>query len=329
MFNSEKDYLGAWFDVRRALGVDDTILIGRVDISQNAVEWHEYRHADYDGVGALAHFLQHIGYGRQVLPKSKFSAPQTLAEKTQLTLNPAGRHKPASVRWKSITHFQHNPNQPPKTADIAWRVLSPEQSKSIDVAAKNAGVSVNSFFHWALHQASLLLMDGVEEVSWFYPVNLRGAFSKQDTYANHSAGLYCNLPADATPQQVHLLLSEQLKRKSHWGLVYQAQFGALLGKRFMSRVLKANLKNGRYAGSLSVLGNWPNTLNESDQREKLAREAILICAPGSPSYPISTGIIRWGDRYTLCLKLNPVLQNNAYSADAVLEQWQSRLLPLS
>lgn len=317
LFDPSIDYLGKWFTVRRSLGIEDTIVVGLADVPSQTVEWFDYAHAERDGIGALAHFLEKQGYGFQNMPVHRFPAPASFAERFRLALNPYGTEKPRSTHWRTYNE------QATGASTLAWQVLTPEQSQQIDANVKDLNVSLNSYFFWRLNQLISPLIQGNDPVSWFFAVNLRGPFQKHDPESNHSSGIYFNIDHDSDASHIQAKISTQLKRQSHWGLAYQAHIGALLGSRFMRYILSQTKKRSRFAGSLSMLGDWPTNVSHNGLDPN---KAVLICAPGSPMYPVATGVMLWRDRYTMCLRLNPALEISQSETEAMLQQWISLLV---
>ncbi len=315
MFNPGRDYLGEWFSERRVLGIDDLIVVGAVDLSDGSVIWDRYHHADKDGIGVLSNYLEKKGYGAQKKPQQRFTPPNSFVERLRLTVNPFGNELPLATDW------QHYDKERANHSTLAWQVLSVEESDLIDQNAKISAATVNSFWLWALNRTVSPLIKGGGEVSWFFPVNLRGQLKKTNPEANHSSGIYFNVTKNADSKAIQKKISTQLKRQSHWGLAYQAQIGAMLGSGFMRFVLNKSIKGSRMVGSLSMLGEWPTSRQSTNNNE-----AIIICAPGSPMYPIATGVIKWNDQYTVCLRVNSVLGSTQGQTDDMLQEWIGNLV---
>ncbi|MCG8668413.1 MAG: hypothetical protein MI867_03300 [Pseudomonadales bacterium] len=313
--NPEIDYLGRWFEVRRTLGIEDAIAIGRVDLSSGTVEWKEYAHAEWDGMGALSHFLESVGYGPQELLNVSHPQPNSIWKRIALAFNPFGTEKPVPTLWNNYDDSTNGESV------LAWKVLSSEQSKIIENNFKDQSVSESSYFLWSLNKTVKQLLKNDDILSWFLPVNLRGPFRKSNPRANHSSGIYFNVSGSASPNDVQQKIRVQLKQNRQWGLLYQTHIGALLGPALMRYILNKTIRESRYVGSLSMLGEWPI----ENSVHKNANEAILICAPGSPMYPIATGVIKWKDQYTLCLRINPALQQTQQQVEDMLERWVDHL----
>lgn len=332
-FHPDRDALGRWFRFRKEWGIDDSILIGRLPNHSDQVQWQSYAHEHYDGIGAFAHALAQQGYRVTELPRNTRIETPSLRRKLKTLIKPMGKQALPQTLWRQF-HEPEFPllqtNDSPEQSvddlgqDIAWQVLSIQESERLEARAQSQNVSINSYLFWGLNRAIGSRFIKAEcQYSWFYPINLRSDwFRNNNVLANHSTGIYFNTHANANAESIHSAIKAQLEYGGHYGLFYQGHLGLLLGDAVAQRLYRPALKQ-RMTGSLSAIGQWPPA---PEDQEKAGREAWLLCAPGSPMYPISTGVIHWLNRYTICLKINPCLsvawgETPRHLADAALTHW--------
>ncbi len=317
LFSSDIDYLGKWFKARVELGVDDTIMLGKVNLNSGLVDWMQYSHREFDGVGVMAHALEANGYPQQEMPISRHQRPAWY-KLIGSTLNIFGSQRPLSTQWKVKEPVADNSVMYP-----AWRVLSAKEKAGIDRYSKEQGVSTNAYLFWCLNKVvATSLIKSNSDFTWFYPTNMRGPFIKSNRYGNHSSGVYINSDSDIDLTAFSERCKDQLRENRHWGLLIQGHLGTLFGDRVVRRLYSQASTKRVYAGSYSALGKWPRSA------AAIENEVWVICAPGSPSYPVSTGVIEWGESVTFCLKLHPSIVGG-HKADLqrdTLDLWMEEVL---
>lgn len=314
MLNKERDVLGAWFKLRREIGLPYNISLGHYRNETGQVTWVDYPHYQFDGVGVLAFHLQQHGYTNIHLPINTHLTPLPLNKKIRLTINPYQNEKPIPAEWRCYD-FSKGSN----STDIAWQVLTPQQSDFLEIQAAQHKVSVNSFLFWGLNQICFeYLLNKDSYAPWFYPVNMRSPILKQvSPYANGSCGIYLNLKKEDSTQSLHKKIKQQLKMQSYWGLYYQGRIGMSFGTTVAKKLFAKTMLSARHVGSLSALGTWQAERPSCKPDD----EAYLICAPGSPMYPISTGVIKLHSRYTICLRLNHAVVDDSTDEQTLLASW--------
>ena len=67
---ASKDYISMWFDVRKELGISDSMSIGPMNKENGHTQWHTFSHSEMDGIGGVATILRKQGYPCEQLPIS-------------------------------------------------------------------------------------------------------------------------------------------------------------------------------------------------------------------------------------------------------------------
>lgn len=302
------DYVGMWYAARRRQGIDDTMWFGFYESGEAMPDWKRRSHRFSDGIGGLALLLRERGHECGPLPESRHLQKPGWRElwRTRRSLN-----MPATViHWHHLDASQQR-SQSHVPVSV---VLSPEQTRQVDDAARAAGVSSTIWLLWTADRAARSTLAGTHSVmSWVFPVNLRGAVQCDDPVMNHCSGLMLCVEESTAPLALKQQISARFARHEHWRQWFALTLGRYIGQwgiHLLYRLVQASA--GRHAGSYSNLGEW----------NVQSLDAISCSAPGSPAYPVSVSTVVCNGRRALACRLHPVIGGNSERAIEFLTLWR-------
>lgn len=314
------DPIGRWFAARSHHGVDDRMTFGIIAADGKVRLQRGLSHARCDGIGAMHLLLPQWG--------ARFIAPPDSREQRAPTLGELIAGKP----WQrdaqgSKPQWRFGRGGAPSGPDaVQALVLSAEQSAALKAESKRRGVSLLALLLWAEHRMVMQqLCRNTDGGAWFVPVNLRGPLALPSHTMNHSAGVYLDLPALVSPEQIHAQLREALQRKQHWWNFFQALWSARLGQRFLNWLYPRIAKPGSCLGSFSMLGDWHVEWPQGNHPDSAS---LYCCGPGSPAYPVANGVMVTNGRISLALRLDPYLGHDTGTTRQLLQVWRDHLLGL-
>ena len=181
---------------------------------------------------------------------------------------------------------------------------------------------------WALNRAlgELMLQPG-KKYRWFFPINLRGAIAFGHPERNHASGIEIIGWPEMSPGDLRQVIKEETGRGMHWGLWYLAQIGRFIGRSGVRWVYSKLQGSSQFVGSFSILGELP--FKEPGNPPEDPTKSWVACGPGSPSYPVSTGVLLWHGSLSLSLLLQPNICDDQSVSDAVLHRWRDILIHYS
>ena len=324
---ASKDYISMWFDVRKELGISDSMSIGPMNKDNGHTQWHTFSHSEMDGIGGVATILRKQGYPCEQLPisgeKNEPSSWQ-LYKLSKIDKKKKQVHQvktpPKKIRWKKTYPCSNN-----NSAEIANAFFDKESTLQLKRNAKKNRVAFSTFLMWALNKAIAdNLLEGTQNYYWFYPVNLRGAITRDSDTSNYSSGINICLNNHITPKALQQEIKDRIKLKEHWSTWKLAHIGKIVGKPGIRYIYNSISKKNFYAGSFSYLGPWPLKTDSNPQENE--NEVWVSCGIGTKNYPVSTGIMEWHGQLTLGLKLHPWICQNIALTEKCLSDWKHNLL---
>lgn len=318
----KKDYISMWFDVRKEMGINDTMNIGGLNKLTGDVDWSGFSHSDMDGLGGVATLLRGNGYPCSKLPVGRDNHEPSFF--SLLKDNKANKSKmdkhPKKIEWLK-TYVCGNDN----TAPISTGYFDKETTAIIKHNAKRNKVALSTHVLWALNKSiSENLLKPDQHYYWFYPVNLRGAVKKELDTDNYSSGVNVCLSNSISPRETQLTIRNKLRSNEYWMTWKLAHIGKLIRKSGVKYVYRSLSEKNFYAGSFSFLGAWP--LKEASNPPENPESVWVSCGIGTKNYPVSTGVMEWYGQLTLGLKLHPWIANNQGVTDRCLSDWKKYLV---
>lgn len=326
------DTVGMWYVARARHGVGDNNWFGFATRGNDGrgneteiLKWQNLPHREADGIGAMTRLLGARGFTGGRTPTGKDNTPPALRDVL------AGWR-----RWRKQTRH-------PERTVIRWRFLDPQRAQlphdgepvcvflgnddytHLRQAARAAGVSTTLWLQWTLDRATRQTLAEPDAVlPWVFPVNLRGAVPAASDYANLCSGLGVVLTRETTPAELATQIRDRFAALEHWRQWWLLSLGRWLGQRGVNLVYRlARDKPGSWAGSYSNLGAWPLPGMAQQTVDDDAITGAICASPGSPGYPISTGIVEWRGRLALACRVHPVADADGRSASRLLDTWRA------
>lgn len=310
----ERDTFGPWMTTVEELGESMQIGFGRVsDDSPGVVEWSWLPHAEYDGIGGLGHLLRCRGQlGLDPLASSAgrdYPGKLGLLRAASRALLHASRQREGSEGG----FLEASRRGSGAAREIAWRLLTAQQTARVVRAANAQSVSVNSYLLWGLGSAVAPFVEpAASPCRWLVPVNLRGGLRVPRDTANHASFIRVKLSPSAGPQAVDAQVRERLARAEHWCRWAAFHYLSALPRRLRKRFVEADLRGGAVTlGAFSNLGEWPASAGAS----------WLFSPPVPKERPVSAGCVTSGGRMGLTLFVHPSYLDAAVLAEGILERW--------
>jgi hypothetical protein len=320
------DPVGMWYVARARHGISDNNWFGfatRGDDGHDTLQWQTVAHRDGDGIGVLTQLLHAHGCHGGRTPTGRDSVPPAWRE--LLTGWRAARRQPqlampSPIRWH---YLDASRAADAHAAAPQHRFLSDHEYAALRAAARQAGVSGTNWLAWTLDRAlRQTLVESASPLRWVYPVNLRGAVQVPAAHMNQCGGLALVLRADNTAADMAAQLRLRFSLLEHWRSWALLNLGRRIGQTGVNLAYRlAREAPGSWAGSYSNLGAWPLP-GMSLPAQPVS--GVLCSSPGSPAYPVSTGIVEWQGRLALACRVHPVADADGHAAARLLEAWQAR-----
>lgn len=324
------DAVGMWYVARAADGISDDNWFG---FASSAAEpgageqmtWCTVPHRHADGIGALTQLLAARGYRGGRAPQCRDKRAPGLLQLWARRRQQVGAEERlrASPRWRD---FDTSRAGPAHTAAPASLFLSDDEYRRMYEAAGAAGVSATSWLLWALDGAlRQTLAEPEATLPWVFPVNLRGAVPASTSWENQCSGLNVVLPPGSSPDGLHAQIRRRLQAQEHWWQWRLLTLGRWLGQGCVTLLYRlARGRPGSHAGSYSNLGQWPLPGMHAQTPEAAGITGVACTSPGSPAYPVSTGIVEWNRRLSLSCRVHPVIASDPVAAASrLLEAWRA------
>lgn len=276
------------------------------------VQWFELPHDRFDGVSGFATLLRAAGLGVVRVPE-RGVGPLSWRRSLRGVLTVLPTMGVRRQQWSQP--FDWTNRAAPRTPGerVAWRSFGADETVAIVLAAKNAGVSVNTYLLRRLDAAVAgRLVPRTADRRWMIPVNLRSGQDWQADPRPRMAFWGVDLPHDPSDVELQRQMDALNARAYHWGTWTLLQIGALLGREGLRRDIRRRDKLGHGAtGMFSNLGRWeaPNA------------GVWLFCPAVTRVYPIGAGCLTVNGRMALTLQLHDALGRDLAAAAALLDEW--------
>lgn len=326
------DPVGLWYIARAQRGISDNNWFGivtRDERDNETLQWHTVAHRHADGIGALTQLLQRRGYSAGRTPVGRDRVAPSLREALRHWQQARHQQELAThvdIRWRLLdaSRAKHPHNAPPQTV-----FFSSAEYTALRHAANHAGASATNWLAWSLDRAlRRTLVEPDSPLRWVFPVNLRGAVQAAAPHMNHCGGLALVMQEHTVAADIATQLRARFALSEHWRNWWLLNLGRVIGQRGVNLAWALTREApGSWAGSYSNLGAWPlqgMTLPDCAVAQRGAAVTGAICAsPGSPAYPVSTGIVEWQGRLALACRVHPVADEDGQAAARLLAAWRA------
>jgi len=312
------DPVAPWFDVLESVGEFVGIRFGRVSPSGGAPEWMFLSHAEYDGIGGLAHLLRERGASVGELPK--ITHPGRLSWWPFIRFLPTMLGSRRSLEWRQLKTVGTAGAIGNTPAAVAFHVFDEDTTAQIRRAARSAGVSVNSFLMKYLDRSIRpALANPALAIPWMIPVNLRGIVTQPDDTGNHSSYVGIRIFASEGVQDVHRRIYKAIRRREHIATWKGFDATRLTSVSIKKRLIRSNRATSQWAvGGFSNLGEW-------DPEKKITAPACLgdwlFAPPVLRFQAIGAGCITFQGRLSLTLQIHPELTTSTEVATEWMRSW--------
>lgn len=313
------DWVAEVFSAMRDRGEDISIVFGSASTPANdaRLHWYELQHDQFDGIGGLAYLLRDQGREVQQLPTlagDRLSFGRGLRGLLGILPELKSRRR----QWLRFDAARRAAFMPVPDR-VAWHFLTVDETARIARAAKEQGVSVNTYL--LFHLDAVVKERFVPPSAgrrWMVPINLRGAVKRDPERVPHMAFLGVDIDRDAGAAQVQDRIDRLRRQAYHWGVWIMLHAGRLMGKEGMRRDIdKREREEHGWTGIFSNLGDWkvPGAGN------------WIFCPAISRVYPVGAGCITMNGHMALSVQLHDVLCADLQAAYAVLHAWRQACLP--
>lgn len=312
------DAISSWFLAGEELGEYIGIRFGQVDPKENQVSWSFLRHADYDGIGGLAHLLRQRGAELPRLPQIKHpSSPSMLAGLRTWPKYLAPRHRIAFTGVQG-EKGESTSSKPP--AAVAWHVFDEERTMEIRRVCRKLRITVNSFLLKHLTKAIRpFLQDESSVVPWMVPVNMRGKVVRETDTANYSSYIGVKIRSYETTQDIHHNIYAALGRGEHWANWYAYQSGRLLTRGMERFLIRAEKCTSQWnLGGFSNLGDWDA---ERQITQSECQGPWLFCPPVLRFQLVGAGCVTFQNRLSLTIQAHPELTTSPKTLETWIHNW--------
>lgn len=315
---SPSDPIRPWFETLESVGEYAGIRFGRVSASSGEVEWMYLSHAEYDGIGGLAHLLRERGAIIEDLPQ--ITHPGLLSWWPFIRFLPTMLAPRKVLKWRSLKQGKtiKNTGQPPPA--VAFHVFDEEKTAKIRRMSRHASVTVNSLLMKYLDRAIRpSLADPSCAIPWMIPVNLRGRVTQPKDTGNHSSYVGIQIYASESAKDVQNRIYRALNKGQH--LAAWQGFTATRGTSAKTKkcLIMSNRATSQWSvGGFSNLGVW------DPDREITAPDCLgdwLFAPPVLRFQMIGAGCVTFQGRLTLTLQIHPELTTSPEVASYWLRAW--------
>ena len=319
MPSQTNDPIRKWFLDAEELGEFIGIRFGHLGPHATQPEWFFLRHAEYDGIGGLAHLLRERGAEIDKLLQLKHPSPKSwlpLIKSIPKFLVP---RRP--VRW---VPFERGPGhsgldpQPPSA--VAWHAFDESTTTQIRRVCRKAGVTVNSFLLKHLTKAIRpYLADQSSVVPWMVPVNLRGKIFRGPDTSNYSSYVGVRVKSYETVRDVHRNIYAALGRGEHWANWYAYHTGLFLSSGMRKFLIVSERATSQWnLVGFSNLGDWDP---EKKIRESDCQGVWLFAPPVLRFQLVGAGCVTFQNRLSLTLQVHPDLTTSSAVPQAWISSW--------
>lgn len=313
------DPISEWFRNAEEVGEYIGIRFGHLPTGAEEPEWTFLRHAEYDGIGGLAHLLRTRGADVGRLLQLKHPFPPSvfpLLRALPCYLKPRKR-----LKWGEVDRgiIVDPPGGRPPQA-VAWHVFNEGVTTQIRRVCRKSGVTVNSFLLRHLSKAVRPdLADHSSVIPWMVPVNLRGKIARDRDTANYSSYIGVEVRSFETVQDVHRNIYNALGRGDHWANWYAYQLGKFMTPAIRRFLIVQELAMPRwFLGGFSNLGSWDT---EKRFTQAGCNGAWLFSPPVLRCQLLGAGCVTFQNQLSLTLQVHPDLSTNPLVAKGWVLNW--------
>jgi hypothetical protein len=206
----------------------------------------------------------------------------------------------------------------PVSQRLAWKLFSEEETAAIAVAAREDGVTVNTFL---LHHLDAAVAQRLTPASsgrlWMVPVNLRGAVTRPNEAAPHMSFFGVSIEGASTVGALQAQIKRLKEQGVHWGTWIALHAGRLIGAKGLRDDLVKREKQGHgWTGIFSNLGVW-----------NVPGSGSWIFGPAiSRVHPVGAGCVTMNGRMALSMQLHDAFGGDLALTQALLDDWTLSIL---
>lgn len=313
----KNDWVAEMFRALRDCGENISIVYGQTPDAREgsaggALRWFELPHDQYDGISGLGELLRGQSLRVDQLPTlraDRFSFLRGL--RGVLAVLPA-----LAVRrqhWRSDFGWSRDAGSLPASERVVRRMFTREQTQGIVVAAKAAGVTVNTYLLFHLDAAVAAELTGpLAPRRWMIPVNLRGAVRRDAELPPQMSFLGVDIEHGLSLHGLQASVDRLKARGYHWGMWILLHLGRVLGAQGMRQdIRKRERQQHGVTGMFSNLGVW-NVAGAGHW---------IFCPAVTRVYPVGAGCITMNGRLGLAMQLHDALGKDLRTAQALLDAW--------
>ena len=311
------DWVAEMFRALRDCGENISIVYGqtreaRQEPADSTLRWFELPHDQYDGISGLGELLRGQGLRVDPLPTlraDRFGFLRGLRGMVAVLPALAVRRQ----QWKVDFGWSRDAGGLPAGERVVWRMFTQDQTQAIVLAAKAAGVTVNTYLLLHLDAAvSAELTGPLAPRRWMIPVNLRGAVRRDAELPPQMSFLGVDIEHGVSLQRLQAGIDRQKARGYHWGMWILLHLGRVLGAQGMRQdIRKRERQQHGVTGMFSNLGVW----NVSGAGH------WIFCPAVTRVYPVGAGCITMNGRLGLAMQLHDALGRDLATGNALLDAW--------
>ena len=322
------DWVGQWYLILKERGENDLVSMGRGTRNDDGfvkpVDTYEFSHSLMDGTSAIPHYFEELG--EKIVPretdfKKKISL-WTIIKLTfqSLTISPASR-----PQWS----FLDTTRRPLNVHEYAKFCLTKEDTKKIKDFCKENSLSENAYIISKFSKLVLEMVDNPQdEMTWLFPVNIRGIINKRDPKQNHSSFIPINVSNQTTVSGINHQIRSQLKSLRYLGIWWVHHLGVIFGKGLMRKLSLRASKRSFWLGTVSNVGEWET--NSPEYKTLGDDETWFFAAPGSNNFPIGLIIMTFNGKMGLSLKIHPsICEDNLKKAKDIVTKLREEMIKCS
>jgi hypothetical protein len=308
----EKDWVGVWYQLaKKEAGTNDLISFFKIDSGGSVIlDKIDISHAITDGLGGFTQVLERQKIKLKQIPKAKTKKISGVFKKMKLLYRHRHIGQYVKTPWKEFHSDQKVFDRP---SDIAFQVLSVEESQKLESRAQFFGGSVNALLIKSLSQiiSENFFTDLCERSVWLFPVNMRHDHSLRPFSMNNSSAIAVSVKSQDSVVDVHDQIRQSLKSQKHWVVWWSLNMGVLTGESYMKKVSARRRERNFCMGTFSNLGEF-ETINPTPDF------LWTFLPPGTPNFPMSFSLLKWNKKWVLGLKKHPCLGEGTLNPHEIL-----------
>ena len=322
------DWVGQWYLILKERGENDLVSMGRglrqEDGFVKPVDKYSFSHSIMDGTSAVPHYFEELG--EKIVPRETgFKKKISLWTVIKLTFQSLSISPESRPQWK----FVDTDRRPEDIHEYAKFCFNKEETKKVKEFCKENKLSENAYIIRNFSKLILEMVDNpTDEMSWLFPVNVRGIINKRDPKQNHSSFIPINVSNKTTAGGINNQIRSQLKSLRYIGIWWVHHLGVIFGKGLMRKLSHRASKRSFWLGTVSNVGEWE--ANSPEYKSLGDDESWFFAAPGSNNFPIGLIIMTFNGKMGFSLKIHPsICDDSLTKAKEILAKLRQECLKCS